>query len=255
MYAIVHEEMVSGLEHLDRETKAKVIAAYVDYQLYWVEPSKDDVLVYSIFKAKQYDLNVIKNKSEIARENGKKWGRPRKDLSVKNLAKTKKTQTKANDNQTEPRRNQNETKANPEKPLEIEIDNINKNINNINNNILSISNTESKDSDINNITSNINKLISELKEESNSLGIVYDKKDERNFSKHILTAKDFWEFAEKIWQSRNEFARNIMRASVLIHFWKWVCSWPKLIYQNYAEVYNKSLQEHAKQQKNKIYSF
>lgn len=255
MYAIVHEEMVKGLEHLDYDTQCKVIWAYVKYQLYWVEPSKDDVLVYSIFKAKQYDLNVIKNKSEIARENGKKWGRPRKDLSVKNLAKTKKTQTKANDNQTEPRRNQNETKANPEKPLEIEIDNINKNINNINNNILSISNTESKDSDINNITSDINNLISELKEESNSLGIVYDKKDERNFSKHILTAKDFWAFAEKIWQSRNEFARNIMRASVLIHFWKWVCSWPKLIYQNYAEVYNKSLQEHAKQQKNKIYSF
>lgn len=251
MYAIVHEEMLKGLQHLDAETQAKVIYSYVNYQLTWVEPSKDDVLVYSIFKAKQYDLNITKTRAECARENGKKWGRPKKDLSEKNLAKTKKTQTKPKGN---PDITQEEPKHNPEKPIEIEIDNINKNINNINNNILSISNTESKDSD-NNITSNINELISELKDLTKEYGIAYDSKNERNFAKHILTASEFWTFAERIWMSRVEFAKNILKASVLIHYWKWVCAWPMMIYQNYADVYNKSVQESIKKQKNKIYSF
>jgi hypothetical protein len=55
--------------------------------------------------------------------------------------------------------------------------------------------------------------------------------------------------------SRVEFAKNILRASVVINYRKWPCSWPMSIYQNYSEVYNKTLQEQAKKQKNKIYSF
>ena len=235
MYALVHEDMLKEIEHLDQETQGKVVLAYVNYQLYWVEPSKEDVLVYSIFKAKQFNLNQTKIKAEVARENGKKWGRPKKDLSDKNLSKTKKTQTKPNNNPSQTQKNQD--------------------INNINNNILSISNTESKDSDTNNITNSINNLISELKDLTKEYGIAYENKNERNFAKHILTAKDFWEFAEWIWQSRVEFAKNILRASVVIQYWKWPCSWPMSIYQNYSEVYNKTLQEQAKKQKNKIYSF
>ena len=235
MYALVHEDMLKEIEHLDQETQGKVVLAYVNYQLYWVEPSKEDVLVYSIFKAKQFNLNQTKIKAEVARENGKKWGRPKKDLSDKNLSKTKKTQTKPNNNPSQTQKNQD--------------------INNINNNILSISNTESKDSDTNNITNSINNLISELKDLTKELWIAYENKNERNFAKHILTAKDFWEFAERIWQSRVEFAKNILRASVVIQYWKWPCSWPMSIYQNYSEVYNKTLQEQAKKQKNKIYSF
>lgn len=247
MLARIHEEMVWGLKHLDVNTRNAVIAAYVDYQLYWIEPSQDDILVYSIFKAKQFDLDSIVRDIKASVENGRKGWRTKK--TFKNLKEPKGILKQPKDNLKESKQNLSGSEKEKEKEKEKEQDNNIILYNNI------ISNTESKDSDINNITSNINKLISELKEESNSLGIVYDKKDERNFSKHILTAKDFWAFAEKIWQSRNEFARNIMRASVLIHFWKGVCSWPKLIYQNYAEVYNKSLQEHAKQQKNKIYSF
>jgi hypothetical protein len=64
----------------------------------------------------------------------------------------------------------------------------NKEDNNIIDNKLSI--TESKDSDTN-ITSNINELISELKDLTKEYGIAYENKNERNFAKHILTAKDF----------------------------------------------------------------
>lgn len=235
MYAIVHEDMVKEIEHLDSDTQAKVIAAYVKYQLFWVEPSSDDVLVYSIFKAKQFVLNQTKTKAEVARENGKKWWRPRKDLSVGNSPKTKKTQTKPNHNPEQTQKNQDN------------------NIIYINNNILS--NTESKDSDNNNITIKINELISELKDLTNEYGIAYDSKNERNFAKHILTATEFWAFAEKIWMSRIEFAKNILKASVLIKYWKWVCAWPMMIYQNYADVYNKSVQESVKRQKSTIPSF
>ena len=110
-------------------------------------------------------------------------------------------------------------------------------------------------SDNKNITKDINILIQELKEECNNLWIIYEKKNERNFAKHILTAKDFWEFAEKIWQSRTEFAKNVIKASVLISYWKGACAWPMSIYQNYPEVYNKAVQQSQKQVKNQIPSF
>lgn len=94
-----------------------------------------------------------------------------------------------------------------------------------------------------NITSDINNLISELKDLTKELWIAYENKNERNFAKHILTAKDFGEFAEWIWMSRVEFAKNILRASVVINYRKWPCSWPMSIYQNYSEVYNKTRQQ------------
>ena len=94
-----------------------------------------------------------------------------------------------------------------------------------------------------NITSDINYLIQELKDLTKELWIAYENKNERNFAKHILTAKDFWEFAEWIWMSRVEFAKNILRASVVINYRKWPCSWPMSIYQNYSEVYNKARQQ------------
>ena len=94
-----------------------------------------------------------------------------------------------------------------------------------------------------NITSDINYLIQELKDLTKELWIAYENKNERNFAKHILTAKDFGEFAEWIWMSRVEFAKNILRASVVINYRKWPCSWPMSIYQNYSEVYNKTRQQ------------
>ena len=105
----------------------------------------------------------------------------------------------------------------------------------LNNNILSKDNKElalKKREDI-------DLLIQTLKTEADRLWIAYDKTQERNFGKHICTAKEYWSFCEKIWQDRIEFAKNIMIASAKINFWKGACSWPKTIYQNYSDVYNK----------------
>jgi len=116
MYAVIHDEMLNSLSHLDAVTKSKVVLAYVEYQINWTEPSQDDLLVYSIFKAKQFDLDSTKSRAEVARENWKKWGRPRKDLSDSNLQKTKETQQ----NLTETKNKPNETQKNQEKEKEKE---------------------------------------------------------------------------------------------------------------------------------------
>ena len=92
----------------------------------------------------------------------------------------------------------------------------------------------------------INNLIWDIKEECNRLWVAYEKKDERKFAKHILTAKEYWGFAEKIWQNRKQFALNVLKASVQIWFFKWICAWPKSIYQHYAEVYNEFVKKRPK---------
>lgn len=112
MYAIVHEEMLNSLDHLDDETQWLVLLAYTKYLLYGVEPSTENQLVYSLFKAKQFDLDSSRTRAEIARENWKKWWRPRKDFTVENLSKTKKTQVKPNDNPTITQKNQEQEKEN-----------------------------------------------------------------------------------------------------------------------------------------------
>lgn len=101
----------------------------------------------------------------------------------------------------------------------------------------------------------INQLIILIKDKCNELWIAYDKQKERQYWKLILTWKDFWEFCEKIWQTREEFAINILIASSKIWFWKWICSGPMRIYLNYAEVYNETVKQHNKSQKNLIQSF
>lgn len=99
----------------------------------------------------------------------------------------------------------------------------------------------------------INYLIEQIKLECNNLWVMYDKTKEREFSKHILTAKEFWENAEKCWMNRINFALNILLASIKIKYWKWVCSWPMKIYQNYSDVYNRTLLESKKkQEKSKV---
>ena len=99
----------------------------------------------------------------------------------------------------------------------------------------------------------INYLIEQIKLECNNLWVMYDKTKEREFSKHILTAKEFWENAEKCWMNRINFALNILLASIKINYWKWICSWPMKIYQNYSDVYNKTLLESKKkQEKSKV---
>lgn len=92
----------------------------------------------------------------------------------------------------------------------------------------------------------INDLILAIKEECDKLWVAYVKKKERNFSQLILTSKDYWELCDKLWMSRKEFAVNILRASVAINYFKWACSWPMRIYENYAEVYNLTKQRSDK---------
>lgn len=250
----VDEVMLNEISHLSKEDQWLVLLAYANYLIKGEEPSEDNVIVFSIFKAKKSEFDSKKLKADVARENGMKGWRPRKDLSVENLSKTKKTQTKPSHNpsktQEEPKQNQEEeleliTNEKPKKPNE------NQELSVLYNNIYINNNTSNR----NNITKDINILIQELKEECNNLWIVYEKKNERNFARHILTANDYWEFADKIHQTRTEFARNIMKASVMIWYWKWPCSWPMSIYQNYSEVYNKTMQQSMKQQKNEIPSF
>jgi len=90
------------------------------------------------------------------------------------------------------------------------------------------------------ITVAINWLISEIKNICNEYGVAYDNTKERMFAKHILTAKEYWDFCDKIGQWRIEFASNVLIASIKIKYWKWPLAWPQKIYQNYADLYNQT---------------
>lgn len=93
----------------------------------------------------------------------------------------------------------------------------------------------------------IDELIGEIKAVCDEYGIAYDKKYDRHFARHILDAKEFWEFCDKIGQSRMNFAVNVLIASIKINYFKGACSGPMKIYQNYAEVYNQTAMKHNKQ--------
>jgi len=90
------------------------------------------------------------------------------------------------------------------------------------------------------ITIAINWFISEIKSICNDYWVAYDNTRDRQFAKHILTAKEFGEFCDKIWQGRIEFASNVLIASIKINYWKWPLAWPMKIYQNYADLYNQA---------------
>ena len=85
----------------------------------------------------------------------------------------------------------------------------------------------------------IDELLENLRKTATAIWAVYDNNKDRYFGKHILSAKEFWEFAEKVNKSRAEAAIAVMKVSASSGYWKWVCAWPMLIYQNYADVYNR----------------
>lgn len=93
---------------------------------------------------------------------------------------------------------------------------------------------------------NINELISQIRWVCESQWIMYNKDMERQFARHILTAKEFWENAEKCWMDRVKFALSIIYMSIQIKYFKWACNWPKSIYQNYADIYNQYKQKAMK---------
>lgn len=103
-----------------------------------------------------------------------------------------------------------------------------------------------KEKEIQWITLEINDLISKLKDICNQYWVAYDSTKDRMFAKHILTAKDYWEFCEKNNQDRVTFACNVLLASIKINYWKGALSWPMKIYQNYPDLYNQTKQKAAK---------
>jgi len=113
MYATVHDEMLSNIEHLDRETQGKIILAYVEYQLYGTIPDPSEVLVYSVFMAKKFDLDAIKNRADASRSNGTLWWAPKGNF---NAGKTWEKVSK------QPRGNLEQPAGNLEQPIEREIE-------------------------------------------------------------------------------------------------------------------------------------
>ena len=206
----------------------KLLVAFVEYMFEDIEPQGFNSLEQTIRNSLVVRMDNLKKKSEAgSKSHG--WWRPKKTTDTTTQKQSQKQQ-------------KNNTKTTEKQQVKVEDkDKVEDNINNK----LSISN------DIDNSKAEywnkeINEFIDELKEECDRLWVAYEKKDERNFAKHILTAKDYWEFAEKIWQNRIEFAKNVLRASLKIGFFKWICAWPKPIYQNYAEVYNETMKTKSK---------
>lgn len=113
MYATIHDEMLSNIEHLDKDTQARVIYAYVDYQLHGTIPDSSDTLVYSIFMAKKFDLDAIISRANASRANGMLWWAPKGNS---NAGKTWEKVSK------QPSPNLEQPRGNLEQPIEREIE-------------------------------------------------------------------------------------------------------------------------------------
>lgn len=100
----------------------------------------------------------------------------------------------------------------------------------------------------------INLLIENLKAICDENGVAYDHTRDRQFARHILTAKDYGEFCAKIGQNRLEFCANVLIASIKIHYWKGPLTGPMKIYQNYSEVYNLTKSKAIKTQSVNLWS-
>ena len=217
---ILHFDSLSILEELEDVEAGKLFKKIRAYNL-WEKYESWDKMVEILFHQfkNQFDRDLEKYEKicERNRENGLKWGSPKKP---------------------------NKTQKNPKEPTGVEKNpkepynkNDNKSDNNNKSNIIVSKDTELT---LKPITVDINNLIQELKEQADILWIAYDKNKERMFAKHIMNTKEYWSFCKKLWMTRIEFAKNIMKASERIWYWKWTCSWPMSIYQNYSDVYNQT---------------
>lgn len=246
----------SRKEHIDKlweKEKAELLDMIFDYNTEWKTQKPQSISVDIIFGFMKsvFDDNNKKRETRknINVENWKKWWRPKKSKQVE----PPETNTQENP------KNPTGLNWNPEKAVNVNV-NVNVKENEIIKEDISIDksiDSEAEQTEIavfekKEITLKIDELIKSLKDTCNKLWVSYDKYQERNFGKHILTAKDYWEFCEKIGQSREQFAINIIKASVKINFWKGICSWPMKIYQNYPDVYNQTLlKTKQKKEKNK----
>lgn len=217
----------------------KLLVAFVEYMFEDIEPQNLNSMEQVIRNSLLERMDNRKWKSD-AWAKSHWWWRPKKqqeDLQTNNTETTKKQQ----------KNNKQTTSISISRSISNKIED-KENIETNSNELVEQSSTSYGDKEIND-------LISLIKEQCSSTWIAYDKYKDRYFAKFILTAKEFGDFAEKIWQTRVEFALNVLKASVQIKFRKGICSWPMKIYQNYTEVYNETLRQHSKQAKNLIQSF
>lgn len=203
-------ESIAYALHTDCERIKKLISEYNLFQVDW-----DIISSKSVSKR----IELMQEKSEKAKFSASK----------------RRNSNNANALQTHSERN-----AIKEKEKEIK-ENIKENTN------IKISNDITKSDDFENKKrTDIDLFISDLKNLCKENWIAFDKKRDRQFAKHILDWKDFWNFCETVWQDRITFAKNILIASIKINYYKWICSWPMSIYQNYSDVYNKTKLEWKK---------
>ena len=127
--------------------------------------------------------------------------------------------------------------ASKSKQLLADNDNVNVNDNVNDNNKINISNkldTEQSSDSKKEITLKIDSLISLIKGKCDEYQLPYDKSRDRQFAKHILTAKEFWENCKKYGKTREDMSIWIITLS--LDHRKWPVSWPKSIYQNYVDI-------------------
>ena len=117
MLARIHEEMLESVAHLDYDTQCKVIMAYAEYQIYGKEPDPSDTFVYTMFKVKQRDLDIIIKDVQASIDNGKSGWRP---------PKTWDNSQKPKHNLSEPKHNLTEPEKEKEKEKEKDNENENK---------------------------------------------------------------------------------------------------------------------------------
>lgn len=96
----------------------------------------------------------------------------------------------------------------------------------------------------------IQKLIYHIKEFCSSRSIIYDSTDERNFAKHIVSAKEFGELSKAMGKERIELALSIIELAEMDKFWRGKVCWPKSIYQNRAKILNNGRATYINQNSN-----
>jgi len=213
MLARIHEEMLDSLKHLDEQTQGLVLLAYVNYQLYGIEPSQDNVLVYSIFQAKKFDLDFVKKDIEASVNNGKKGGRPKK--SYENLKKP-------NGILKQPKGNLRETEQEQDK----EQDKENKNINNL----TVINEAKASYGD-----KNINECMELIKRFNGGIVNGSDA-NQRRYAKNLIAKLEKLESVQKWDFTRQKVLETILQIVSQNRFYSTKIGSPELIYYNLASL-------------------
>lgn len=91
----------------------------------------------------------------------------------------------------------------------------------------------------NNSSLTVSAMIESIKAEADENGAIYNPTQDFEYADLLSSDEWFMKLAKDCWKTTNEMAQEILKMSARIKFRKWVCSWPKLIYENYAEIYNK----------------